>query len=226
MPPRKRTRSAVASLVALALAAGIGVYAQRAEHSPTEASQATQHDYYVMALSWSPSYCLTQPDDREQCGGKGYGFVLHGLWPQYEDGGGPERCSYRREPDRATVEKALAFMPSRGLVRHEWREHGSCSGLEPPAYFEQAGRAYASFDIPDVLAAPQRDLRMRADELRAAVRRENEDIRDEMMRLHCRDGRFVELRVCLDRDLSPRPCGKRMRNACPVKREFIVPAAR
>src|SRR5262245_33662096 len=49
-------------------------------------------DYYVLALSWSPTYCADGGEERNdpQCtlGQKGrpYAFVLHGLWPQYERG--------------------------------------------------------------------------------------------------------------------------------------------
>src|ERR1700684_1900619 len=49
-------------------------------------------DYYVLSLSWAPTYCLTHTADGAECSGKGYGFVLHGLWPQYESGGYPDRC--------------------------------------------------------------------------------------------------------------------------------------
>ena len=43
-------------------------------------------DYYVLALSWSPTYCATTGDARgdEQCAPRrNYAFVVHGLWPQF-----------------------------------------------------------------------------------------------------------------------------------------------
>jgi ribonuclease I len=55
--------------------------------APVE-SVAGVFDYYLLTLSWSPTFCLTHKDDA-QCSGKGYGFVLHGLWPQYAKGGWP-----------------------------------------------------------------------------------------------------------------------------------------
>ncbi|MBW8619455.1 MAG: ribonuclease, partial [Hyphomicrobiales bacterium] len=48
-----------------------------------------QFDFYVLALSWSPAYCANGGDKRspEQCQlGAQKGFVVHGLWPQYEKG--------------------------------------------------------------------------------------------------------------------------------------------
>src|SRR5262245_2827951 len=53
-------------------------------------------DYYLMSLSWSPTYCVSHPEDRAQCTRKGYGFVLHGLWPQYTRGGYPQTCQTRK----------------------------------------------------------------------------------------------------------------------------------
>jgi ribonuclease T2 len=185
-----------------------------------------RYDYYVMALSWSPTFCQTHPDEEEQCGHKGYGFVLHGLWPQYEGGGGPQRCRTDVKPDRRTVETTLAFMPSRRLINHEWHAHGSCSGLAPSAYFRLADRAYAAVQVPAELKAPQHDLSMRAGDLRAALKRANPALADDMLSLHCSQGDLVEVRVCLDKSLAPRSCGKRMRTGCPVSAPFTIPAAR
>ena len=51
-----------------------------------------QFDFYVLSLSWSPSYCEAAEDrtggrgrDR-QCSGRPFAFVVHGFWPQYERG--------------------------------------------------------------------------------------------------------------------------------------------
>jgi ribonuclease T2 len=187
---------------------------------------AGNYDYFVMALSWSPTYCLGHPQEREQCGGRGYGFILHGLWPQFENGGGPLQCHHQRTPDAATVERALAFMPSRSLVHHEWRAHGTCSGLDPAAYFELSDRAFASIEVPPRLQAPPEPQRLRADELRGLLRAANPRLRDDMMSLHCDNDRLVEVRLCLDRALEPRRCGRRMANACPQARPIAIPAVR
>lgn len=195
-----------------------------AKPGPVAAAPAGGYDYFVMALSWSPTYCRTHRDEQEQCGRKGYGFILHGLWPQYEGGGGPQRCATDAEPDRRTVERALAFMPSRRLVNHEWRAHGSCSGMDPGAYFGLADRAFAVLQVPPALKAPKRDVRTTADALRASLRGANAGLRDDMLSLHCSQGELVEVRVCLDKDLAPRRCGRRMRTGCPVSAPFVIPA--
>jgi ribonuclease T2 len=220
----------LAVLLAAALLAGHCAVASarhpKAPKTPAAATGAGRYDYYVMALSWSPTFCQTHPDEDEQCGHKGYGFVLHGLWPQYEGGGGPQRCRTDARPDRRTVEATLAFMPSRRLINHEWQAHGSCSGLAPNAYFRLADRAYAAVQVPPELKAPARDLSMRAGDLRAALKRANPGLADDMLSLHCSQGALVEVRVCLDKDLGLRSCGRRMRTGCPVSAPFTIPAAR
>ena len=76
------------------------------------------------------------------------------------------------------------------------------------------------------LKAPKKELTMTSDQLRGALKRANPGLADNMMNLHCSKGELVEVRVCLDKDLSPRACGKRMRNACPARATFTIPASR
>lgn len=218
-----RHAAAIAILLLVALAS---IAIARSVGRAPEGADASRYDYYVMALSWSPTWCRAHPEDEEQCGARGYGFVLHGLWPQYEAGSGPQRCASDHEVDRGTVNAALAFMPSRRLVQHEWRAHGTCSGLSPAAYFAKADRAFASLQVPARLKAPPRDLTMTASQLRAAFRQANPALTDTMFKLNCSRGELVEVRVCLDKDLAPRDCGKRLRNACPAQAAFTIPASR
>src|SRR3984893_16793421 len=60
-------------------------------------NEAGQFDFYVLSLSWSPSFCAAAAERGNargpslQCGARPYSFVVHGLWPQY-DKGFPEYC--------------------------------------------------------------------------------------------------------------------------------------
>ncbi len=218
----------------LAIAALVGttdVHARKRSSTPEPREAPTvagRYDYYIMALSWSPTFCQSQRSgEDEQCGNKRYGFILHGLWPQYESGGGPDRCdSLERTPDRNVVAATLPFMPSRRLINHEWRKHGTCTGLDAKAYFQTADRAFATVQVPRELQAPRKALDMTGDQLRGALRRANPALRDDMMTLHCSHGQLVEVRVCMDRDTQLRSCGKRLRNSCPAQRPFEIPAVR
>ena len=85
-------------------------------------------DHYILALSWSPTYCNGRggegesdrgqydgwdrgagpSDGRQGSSGRGsdqqcsgerpYAFVLHGLWPQYDRRGWPEFCQSSNRP--------------------------------------------------------------------------------------------------------------------------------
>lgn len=99
------------------------------------AQRAGDFDYYVLALSWSPTYCADDAKkgrDHLQCfSQKNYGFVVHGLWPQYNKGY-PEYCDTRfRKPSPKLVDQMLKYSPSKGLIHHEWKKHGTCTGLKP-----------------------------------------------------------------------------------------------
>ena len=183
-------------------------------------------DYYLMALSWSPSYCLVHPDEAEQCGRKGFGFVLHGLWPENRNGDWMQQCQSDAAPDASTVAHALAFMPSRHLIEHEWRAHGACTGLDPGAYFELADRAFARVRIPGALATPRSPPAMSADDIIRDFMDVNPGLRENMLSVVCHDGaELAEVRICLGKDLSPQACAGRIRSSCRHGR-LRIPAAR
>jgi ribonuclease T2 len=173
-------------------------------------------DYYLMSLSWSPSYCLTHPDDSVQCGRKGFGFVLHGLWPQNRNGNWIQHCNAESGPDSATIERTLAFMPSRHLIEHEWQTHGTCSGLDPKAYFDLADRAFAGLTIPPALTTPQSPPALSAAEIVRGFVAVNPRLDERMISVVCHDGsELAEVRVCLDKETqSPQACSGRVRDAC------------
>ncbi len=138
----------------------------------------------------------------------------------------PEHCPTTDEPDRKTVAGALAFMPSRTLVDHEWRTHGACTGLDPAGYFALADRAFATLHVPPEMQAPKDAVKTTTDALLDAFRRTNSGLVDDALSLHCSRGELVEVRVCLDKDLAPRACGKRMQSRCSATAPFVLPASR
>jgi ribonuclease T2 len=201
------------ALAVLGLASSV---AAARHHHPYDAPDgaAGQFDYYLLSLSWSPTYCLTHPQDGAQCRGKGYGFVLHGLWPQYDAGGYPQRCtdSTLSADDAALGER---LYPSPKLVRHEWTQHGTCSGMDAASYFRTADHATAVVRIPAVFEAPATSLLMTDDEITAAFRAANPALPEHAMTVACSGGRLSEVRICLTRELAPRNCGRGVRSSCP-----------
>lgn len=210
-----RTIHAVLLALLCVMAAGSEVQA-KGHGSRNGESRPGRFDYYLVSLSWSPSYCALHPDEREQCGSKGFGFVLHGLWPQNRNGTWPQDCRSHAEPDEKTIERMLAIMPSRHLVEHEWQTHGTCSGVDPQAYFALADDAFSRIKIPAPLVAPKSDPQMSADDLIKAFEDINPGLEDGMISVACRDGgELEEVRICVDKDnLSVKACGGRVRNSC------------
>lgn len=190
-------------------------------------------DYYVLSLSWSPTYCADPRNarrDRRQCApGRRLGFVVHGLWPQFRRGW-PSECrpAERFVPDQV-IREVLDVMPSRGLVIHEWRKHGTCSGLSPRVYFALLERLYRQITIPEPYVAPARPLRRSPRQIRMDFYRANRDkgFRPESFAVVCR-GRgdravFTELRVCFTPTGRPSACGPNERNRCRARVVTIPP---
>lgn len=172
-------------------------------------------DYWVLALSWSPQYCATAPRaDARQCGSaRPYGFVVHGLWPQYERGF-PSDCSKAPYLAQNLVDRLLPLMPSKPLILHEWRKHGSCSGLDAAAYTAEIEAAYRSVRIPPQyrqLAAP---LSLKPAALEATLIDSNPGLGADGIALECRGPYLSEVRICLDRQRRPRACGTDVRDRC------------
>lgn len=180
--------------------------------------EAGRFDYYVMAMSWSPAYCADSDEperDAMQCNAqRPFAFVLHGLWPQYERGFPAECPSRLRGVDDATQNSMLDIMPSRGLIRHQWRKHGVCSGLDQRAYFTTARSYFSKVTIPLNYRALSQPLRVTGAQVEQAFLQANPSLRADGVAVQCRGGRLREVRVCFTRDGRPRACGSDVRDAC------------
>ena len=193
-------------------------------HSGAAPAIAGQYDYFLLSLSWSPSYCLTHSEDRAQCS-KGYGFVLHGLWPQNSNGSYPENCAPDAPLPSDAEARGQTLIPSPRLMQHEWQLHGSCSGLDALAYFNTADRALAVVKIPEDFAAPRTSLSMDASAIVADFRAANPAVPDNGLVVACNRAELSEVRVCLSRSLEPIGCGRGVHGNCPDV-ALRIPAAR
>jgi ribonuclease T2 len=172
--------------------------------------EAGSFDYYALALSWSPSYCADagRRDGGPQCNGpRPYAFVVHGLWPQYSNGW-PQNCEIGQRPwvENSTIDRMLDIMPSKRLIIHEYKKHGTCSGLSPDAYFDAARKAYESIKIPARYQLPDQPIVTSPGEVVRDFVGANPQLKPDMIAVSC-DRQLKELRICFDRDLKPRSCG-------------------
>ena len=189
-----------------------------------------QFDYYVLSLSWSPTYCAdaSPREGGPQCNGpRPYAFVLHGLWPQYNRGW-PQSCDIGRRPwvpDR-TINGMLDIMPSKQLIIHEYQKHGTCSGLSAERYFDTARRLYSGITIPARYQQPERPIQVSPGDVVADFVQANPAIKPEMISVTC-DRRLQELRICFGRDLKPTACGSNEtgRKLC-SRDEVVMPPVR
>ena len=197
----------------------------RAQFGDFFRDQAGQFDYYILSLSWSPEYCAGAPrnGDLRQCGReKQYGFVVHGLWPQHQRGY-PQFCRNKSRIDNTLIKQLLPIMPSEQLIRHEWKKHGTCSGLSADQYFEKVEDSYALVTIPPPYKNPVDAVSVAPRQLKKDFIAANRNFTEQNFALLCK-GRFLsEVRVCLDKDLKPRPCGSDIRDACRAEKVILRP---
>ncbi|MFA5948888.1 MAG: ribonuclease T [Hyphomicrobium sp.] len=190
-------------------------------------------DYYALVLSWSPTHCSSPEgqDDAMQCArrdGRRYAFVLHGLWPQYERGY-PESCPMRGGAWVAqnVIDGMLDIMPSPGLVKHEFRKHGTCSGLDATGYFGLARRLYDKISIPRRLSNPFESQFMSPDEIVDALVAANPALRPEMVAVGCGGpgSRLKDVHICFTKQGALRECGSNedQDRMCRSRRVHIPP---
>ncbi|MGV1014496.1 MAG: ribonuclease T2 family protein [Methyloceanibacter sp.] len=168
-------------------------------------------DYYTLVLTWTPSYCLGEGRSRKdaQCDtARPYAFTLHGLWPQYDEGW-PLNCPTGKRPwvPQRVIKEMRDIMPSKSLIIHEYRAHGTCSGLDPAQYFAVARELFERVRIPARFVSLESGVTLSPDEVERAFAEANPWLKPDMMAVTCRGGNLLDLRICFGRDLFPRGCG-------------------
>ncbi|RMD94337.1 MAG: ribonuclease T [Alphaproteobacteria bacterium] len=191
-----------------------------------DGERAGDFDYYVLALSWSPTWCALEGEARSspQCDDNaGFGWVLHGLWPQYEEGW-PAWCrTSARNPSRRETAAMADIMGSAGAAWHQWKKHGRCTGLDPADYFALARLAWERIEKPEVFRRLDRAVKLPASVVEEAFLKANPDLSPQSVTVTCKAGRIQELRICLTRDLAPRACGAEVARDCALSDALLEP---
>jgi ribonuclease T2 len=213
------------SLAVVVVFAGMASAQDRRQNAPGE------FDFYVLSLSWSPSFCEAASErgnsgrSQTQCGGRPFSFVVHGLWPQYERGF-PEYCE-RPAPRlaRNVMNSMLDLMPAPGLIFNEWDKHGTCSGLGERAYFETIRKARATVKIPEEFLQLSEPKTIAPGDIEEAFIKVNPGLSSSAISVTCDSIRLSEVRVCLSKDLQFRSCEEIDRRAC-RRDEVLMPPMR
>lgn len=198
-----------------------------------ERYEAGNFDFYVLALSWSPSYCsLEGPQaNRQQCAStRNFGFVVHGLWPQNEYGY-PANCELSAKENRGShvpmrlLSGVSDIMPSAGLAAYQWRKHGSCSGLTQEDYFATLRKARSKINVPPSLRNIATDRQISPVLIEKAFIAANPGMKADGIAIACKRKHLTDVRICLTKDLEFRSCEQVDRSACRSHSVFI-PASR
>jgi ribonuclease T2 len=195
-------RRALAAFAALLLSA-----------APAHAGgDAGQFDYWVLALTWSPQFC-SQHEAEPQCLNADYSFVVHGLWPQNEEGY-PDYCSHPKPLDHALVERMLPLIPGDKLIAYEWRKHGSCSGMEPEDYFLTVERARRAIALPEDYDSPPKFVQTSRAEIADKLIALNPGLSRDALALECSGRWLKEVRFCFDKSFKFRACSNDVTGNC------------
>ncbi len=221
--------AAAITLLAAATANVLAALPARADDIPGE------FDFYVLALSWSPSYCASEGPraNKQQCGtNRPFGFVVHGLWPQNE-WGYPANCQVDNNRSggsyvpRRIISSLSDIMPAAGLVAYQWRKHGSCSGLSQSDYFATLRNAFDQVNIPPSLRSLASGTAggRRVDPIlvEKAFIAANPGMKPDGISISCKRNYLQEVRICMTKDLQFRSCGEVDANAC-RSRSVMMPA--
>jgi ribonuclease T2 len=174
---------------------------ERVEPAAAQAGESG-FDYYLLNLSWSPEFCYSHRSPAE-CAAHDT-FVLHGLWPENDDGTYPENCS--NAPGPANPAEYSDLYPDTGLLEHEWQTHGTCSGLSADAFFGLARTAYHKVKIPPNLKNLTTQTSMAPEEILGLFTESNPGIPRSSLVLSCGHNYLTAVEVCLDKGLRPVPC--------------------
>jgi ribonuclease T2 len=220
----------VQSLRALAFVAiGVSLSLGSAAAQDRRQNQPGQFDFYVLALSWSPSFCEASGErgtpPQQQCASRPFSFVVHGLWPQYDEGF-PEFCQVPAPRlNRNIVSSMLDLMPAPRLIFQAWDKHGTCSGLSAGTYFETVRKVRATVKIPDAYIDLKEPLTVTVDEVEDAFIASNSDLTRDAIAVTCDNRRLREVRICLGKDLQFRSCPSVDTRAC-RREKMVMPPVR
>ena len=187
-------------------------------------------DYYVLALSWSHSYCAGEAgqNDHQQCApGRRFAFVVHGLWPQYAKGW-PEYCKTRESwIPQDLIDDVMDVMPSKKLIIHEWKKHGTCSGLSQAEYFRTVELIFGAMRIPARYLSPKDPITIAPEQLVTDFVKSNKALTADMLSVQCGNAtgqaRLSELRVCVNKAGSFIACGTNEERQCRAKSLVLLP---
>jgi ribonuclease T2 len=186
----------------------------------SKAGTAGKFDYYLLAMSWSPNYCLTHANET-QCIQKKT-FVIHGLWPENLSGIHPSSCPSQYTLTQSAIDIVFPYSPSKSLIQHEWDKHGVCAGKSSTAYETDAVNAFKSVKVPSYLVAPTASKTVSLTTLRSDFQRSS-GLTSSQFVVTCNGSKLKEVRVCFNKQFAAQTCGSDIVNSCPTTLTIDAP---
>jgi ribonuclease T2 len=172
------------------------------------AQSAAQFDYYILSMSWAPEFCAQAGEAKAnplECG-QGKGFVVHGLWPEADQGKSPESCGAAKTVPKSLVNEMLNYIPSASLIQHEWATHGTCTGLSQGDFFMKVMQARAAVQIPVQISSLGQSTTESPAEIESQFAAANPSFPNGAVRTACSGGKLSEVRVCFDKNVKALVC--------------------
>ncbi|MBS1820982.1 MAG: ribonuclease T, partial [Acidobacteria bacterium] len=93
------------------------------------------------------------------------------------------------------------------LLQHEWKTHGTCSGLSPDAFFNAARKAVQAVKIPPTLTQLDHQISLPPGQILGLFTAANPEIPRASLALSCGNNYLTAVEVCFDKKLAPTQCG-------------------
>ena len=173
----------------------------------TDAS-AGDFDYFLLTLSWAPEFCASNPNGRTsiECAPSQHkGLVVHGLWPQYDNGKWPQDCASTPPVSSGTVNHIMPIMPSKRLIQREWAKHGTCSGMSVQDYFGAIEKLYNGLEVPPEFKKPTSSAQFNSATIEQKFATANNAPKN-AFRISCPQNEFSAVEVCLNKALQYQAC--------------------
>lgn len=209
--------------LALATAAVAGKHHSKSPSSSADNTPGA-FDYYLLVLSWAPEFCATHQSSMtsSECDpNRHYGFVVHGLWPQNNDGSWPKNCGGAQPVSNEIVREMLPIMPARGLIQHEWATHGTCSGLASQQYFAEIQQLFKSIRVPQEYQHPGAQFSAAPSDIEQKFAQAN-GAPQSAFRVSCSAGDFIAIEACFDKNLKYQDCGSSVKQ-CRAPQVKVLP---
>jgi ribonuclease T2 len=159
-------------------------------------------DFYLLDMPWGPEFCSIA-DVSADCKPQ-RSFVVHGLWPQNNDGSYPVFCS--REAGPLNPRENLDITPDLKLLAHEWDKHGTCSAQGPDRFFQMEREAFTSIHVPLAFKKIDREISMSPAQILGLFYNANRRLPQGSLVVSCHEDHFTAVEACFTRSLKPMRC--------------------